>query len=68
MGLAACGGDVSADDAETTISEAFSGNFDDANKNICDTEQLNASYFDDIAGVTREQPFMFHFRIGGQGF
>ncbi len=31
--------------------------------------EVNWGYaFDDITGVTRKQPFMFHFRIGGQGF
>lgn len=31
--------------------------------------EVNWGYgFDDISGITRAQPFMFHFRIGGQPF
>jgi len=55
LGLAACGGSVSSDDAEAAIRDAFAGNFEEANEHICDTEQLNEEDMQFIDDVTLEE-------------
>ena len=49
--LAACGGDVSEDQAEEAIRDAFSGNISEANEVICDEEQLDSEDAVDVENI-----------------
>lgn len=44
--VAACGGDISEDDAEKAVKAAFEGKVDEANKYICDDDKINEEEFE----------------------
>ncbi|MBZ0305898.1 MAG: hypothetical protein K8I82_07515 [Anaerolineae bacterium] len=50
--VAACGGDVSEDDAEKTVKAAFEGDVDEANKNLCDDDKLEGGDVESVEGLT----------------
>ncbi len=50
--MAACGGDLSEDDAEKTVKAAFEGDVDEANKNICDEDKIKEEDAQVVEGLT----------------
>lgn len=53
--MAACGGDLSEDDAEKTVRAAFEGDVDEANKNICDEDKIKEEDAQVTEGLTIDE-------------